>query len=432
MSTTRQPIRCLLLSLCLLALIWAPALPAATSADGVWTDFDETDFEPAGERRIIPAAYRTVRLDEFALLGILERAPNEDVADLEDSPAVLSLPLPGGGFGRFRIVESPVMAPELAAGFPEIRTYRGQGLDDLHASVRLDLTPHGFHAAILSPADSVSGGNVFIDPYSVGDTDHYLAYFTRDSRNPAAAEFRCGVTADAAGPLPIVDGEPGVPSGTELREYRLALAATGEYTIFHGGTVADGMAAIVTAMNRVNSVYEREVAIRMNLVPNNDLVVYTDPNADPYNNNDGFMMLGQNQANLDAVIGDANYDIGHVFSTGGGGIAQLRVPCRSGSKARGVTGLPAPVGDGFYIDYVAHEMGHQWGGPHTFNGSAGACSSQRSASSAYEPGSGSTIMAYAGICGSQNIQNRSDDYFHGISFDQIVAYSTTSSGDTCA
>ncbi|MCG8456421.1 MAG: M12 family metallo-peptidase, partial [Holophagales bacterium] len=425
---------------------FAAAYPAHASGDGLWTDLPAASLRGPDKADPSPVRFRALELDlallEDRLAGAPAEAPTEvlDPRALEAKVAaghvadtVLELPLPLGGFGRFRIVESPIMAPELAAKFPGIRTYRGIGLDEPAATARLDLTPAGFHAMVLSPR-----GDVYIDPYG-GDGDgptRYLSYLARDARRSGEA-FRCHLDSHRIPGAPLRDARPRAEakalSGSTLRTYRLAVAATGEYTAFHGGTVAQGQAAIVTAMNRVNGIYERDVAIRMVLVANNDQLVHTNGSTDPYSNNSGSTMLGQNQSNIDAVIGNANYDIGHVFSTGGGGIASLRVPCRSGSKARGVTGLGSPTGDPFWVDYVAHESGHQWGGNHTFNGSSGSCSGgNRNGSTAYEPGSGTTIQAYAGICSPQNVQNNSDDYFHGISLDEMIAYSTTGSGNNCA
>jgi len=237
--------------------------------------------------------------------------------------------MPDGSLARFHVVESPVMAPELAAKFPEIKTYSGRGVDDPMATVRFDVTPSGLHAQILSP-----GGAVYVEPQWRGDSQRHLSYFKRDYR-PVASGFQC-LARDDGEPLlqPAAVGGVASFSGATLRTFRLAVAATGEYTQFHGGTVAAGLAAIVTAINRVDGIYESELAMRLVLVANNDKIVFTNATTDPYTNMDLTAMPAQNQSTLDGLIGDANYDVGHVFSTVTGGFSAQPSPVRRGAKRK--------------------------------------------------------------------------------------------------
>jgi len=399
-----------------------------TAQSNLWTDISENQFDNVGERYIIPEVYRTLKLNLMQANSILKAAPMEFTVEAIEDRYIIELPMPDGSFQVFKFWESPTMEPDLQIQYPEIRTYTGQGIDDPYATLKFDLTPHGFHAQILSP-----NGRVFIDPHNKGDIQHYISYYTKDFYK-INAEFECQLFSDEnlIEELGYPSDELLTPSGPQLRTYRLAVAATGEYTAFYGGTVPLGLAAVVTSVNRVNGVYEKEVAVRMVLVANNNLIIYTNASTDPYSNTNGSTMLGQNISNLSAVIGNSNFDIGHVFSTGGGGVAYLGSVCTS-NKAGGVTGSSSPIGDAFDIDYVAHEMGHQFGGNHSFNGTTGSCSGgNRNASTAFEPGSGSTIMAYAGICSPQDLQAHSDAYFHIVNFDEIIAFTNSGTGNGCA
>jgi hypothetical protein len=342
----------------------------------------------------------------------LLEAPSQKAA----SVLVVALPAPDGGFDCFAVQESPVVAPALAVKFPFVKTYAGQGIDDPAATARLDLGLTGFHAQVLAPS-----GDWYIDPYFRLDQGVYVSYFERHLPN-THGRFIEGPTGDERAAAPQAAQRV---VGTQLRTYRLALAADGEYSQFHGGTVPLVHNALVTAVNRVTGIYERDLAIRLQLVANNDSLIYLNAGTDPYTNNNPSLLLSQNQSNVDSVIGNANYDIGHVFTTGGGGLAGLAVVGRTGQKAKGETGLASPVGDPFYVDYVSHEMGHQFGANHSFSGTRGSCAGNGNSSTAMEPGSGATIMAYAGICGNDNLQALGDDYFHAVSFDEIVAYTTT-------
>ena len=406
-----------------LVLLWILVGTQPGQASAAWKLAEVPAVAPTN-RWVNPEKSLTYELDAPSLRAQLPPAPQE-FAPASQTPVVISLPMPDGSFARFRVSESPVMAAELAAKFPEIKTYAGQGLDDASATVRFDVTPAGVHAQILSPQ-----GASYIDPEGRGGARRHVAYFKRDYRREAG-DFRC-FTQEAAGVFQPAAAITPAASGATLRTYRLAVAATGEYTQFHGGTVAAGLAAIVTAVNRVNGIFESELAIRLVLVANNDRLVFTNAATDPYSNNDLNAMLTQNQATIDSVIGGTNYDVGHVFCTADGGLTGLAgAACFDGVKARSVTGLPAPTGDPFYIDYVAHELGHQFGALHSFNGTGGICNGQRSEAQAFEPGSGSTLMSYAGICDADDLQAHSDPYFHSASYDAIQFYVTVGFGKDC-
>jgi hypothetical protein len=398
----------------------------SANAANYWNDIAESNIQSTGERVIKPLKFRALTLNISDIKSVLQSAPQEKNVRPSNSNSVISLPMPNGTYLRFKFVDSPIMEDGLAAQFPEIKTYLGQGIDDPYSSVRFDLTPLGFHAMIFSES-----GTVFIDPYAKGDNYNYISYFKSDfvTDKKMSCEVIDNWNTDNKKQAPY---NPDMLAEGQLRTYRTVVACTGEYAAYFGGTVNGAMAAIVVSMNRVDGVYENEVSVRMVLVSNNSSVVYTNSSTDPYTNNNGNTMLGQNQTTVDNIIGTANYDIGHVFSTGGGGVAYLGCVCQTGNKARGVTGSSAPVGDPYDIDYVAHEMGHQFGGNHTFNSTSSSCGGgNRNNNTAFEPGSGTTIMAYAGICPPDDIQPHSDPYFVAKNLDEIISYTTVGSGNSC-
>ncbi len=350
----------------------------------------------------------------------LSLAPAESRGDRSHT---IELPMPDGGIARFAVVESSIMEDALAAKFPEIKTYKLYGVDDPSASGRADITEKGFRAMLQTAA-----GRLFIDPVESTANQYHSRFRDNRVRQP----FSCGVNWTAGQTLdPAHFGLPRnarVPGNYQT--YRLAVSATQEYVdAVGGGKVGSTQNEIVTAVNRVNQIYERDLGIRLILVGNNDDLIEQNDSA-CFTNDDLFLLLLENQDWIDIVVGNANYDIGHVFSTSpSGGLAFIEGACNANFKAAGATGLSNPTGDIFYIDYVAHEIGHQLGADHTFNGSTGSCNGGRNGPTAYEPGSGTTIMAYAGICGAENLQTNSDATFHAASISQIDTY--TSAGGNC-
>jgi subtilisin-like proprotein convertase family protein len=373
---------------------------------------------PLMDRASMPLKYQLYSLELSALKNQLQSAPLDSSG--QNSNVILSFPNPDGGFDRYAFYESPIMEQGLADQFPDIKTYSAFGIDDRTASMRISITEFGLHSMTLSGTSS----SVFIDTYTK-DLNNFIVY--RKSDINASRIFQCEFNGDSNKTIDAITKNIMSLQKTNdstLRTYRLAVACTGEYAQFHGGTVASAQAAIVTTVNRVNLVYLRDLAVRLVLVANNTSIIYTDGTTDPFDNsNTNNALLGQSQTVITNMIGSANFDIGHTVSTGGGGVAGLGVVCINSQKARGITGSPAPVGDPFDIDYVAHEMGHQFGCNHTQNNNC-----QRNGATAVEPGSGSTIMAYAGIC-PPNVQNNSDSHFSFISLAEAQA---VLQGTTCA
>lgn len=392
-----------------------------------WKAIAESEIPTGGTRYIKPTKYQTFELNLESMAAKLAQVKRLDHPNY--IPITIQIPRPDGTLATFEVYENETMSIGLAEKFPEIRAFDGKSLDGTGEIAKFDLTPQGFHAMIMVPGAST----IFLDPYAhlSGDLKHYIVYDR--AHFESTDEFECHFENSAL--TEVKEGNEVTPvkslGNCTRRTYRLALNATGEYTTFHGGTVALAQAAQVTTMNRVNGVYMRDVAVTMTIVANNNLLIYTNAGTDPFTNGSPGTMINQSQTNCNTVIGAANYDIGHVFGTNSGGLAGLGVVCNNSNKGRGVTGSGAPVGDPFDIDYVAHEMGHQFSGNHTFSGSTGSCGGNGNAGTAVEPGSGSSIMAYAGICAPNDVQPNSDDHFVFASMQEIHTF-LAGGGNTCA
>jgi len=387
----------------------------------LWSKIDKTSItESLLKKESFISNYQTFKLNLENLKNQLNSIPK----GLAGKGKIIKFPDAKGNLQKYLVKETSLLHPELAVKFPAIKSYVGQGVNDKSSSIHFTVNILGLYAMILSSKK----GTMYIDPYTK-NRKSYMIYSKNDvstNRN-----FTCLTKKELVNNRSKNSNKNA--NDLKLRTFRLALATTEEYSNFHvnaaglgaGSTRNDSinvvMSAITVTMTRVNAVFERDVALTMQLVANNNQLLFleTDSGNDPYSNDDGLAMLTENKAVINNSIGVANYDIGHVFSTGGGGVAFLGSSCGT-SKAGGVTGSNAPVGDSFDVDFVAHEMGHQYGANHTFNGTASNCGGgNRNAATAVEPGSGSTIMAYAGICSPQNVQSNSDAYFHNVSIQEM-------------
>lgn len=355
--------------------------------------------------------YEIYQLNVQAFKQSLANAPLRD--GNQTSNISISVPNEYGKMESFRILEAPVFDEELSAQYPEIKSY--VGVSDTGTRLRMSVSPAGVQT-MISYLDKPT---VFMQPVN-GDEQKYIVYNRLAKGDKNTEDFHCTTldefSREASGDTSLYSRDA---NDQLLRKFRLAMSVTGEYTQYFGGTVPQALAAINASITRVNEVFETDMAVTFVVIANTTSVIYTNANTDPYSPASQMgNWNGQLQSTLTSVIGEANYDIGHLFGrTGGGGNAGcIGCVCVNNQKGSGITS-PAdgiPQGDTFDIDYVAHEIGHQMGANHTF-----AFGTEGTNVNA-EPGSGTTIMGYAGITGPDDVQAHSDPYFHYHSINQIL------------
>lgn len=409
---------------------------------------------------------RYLRMNRPAMAALLAQAPAESPGMSDDRRVELPLPMPDGSSLRFRIVESSILEPALAAKYPEIRTFSGDSIDEPGVTMRCDLTPQGFHATILLQERSVSIHEEIPGQEMVGrsdgggaiagrvpePTDRYVSYYGTsaigdaesivcDVRNIADEPGVVGQQAVPTGLLDYLQTEIAGTSavnyqtGGTLRTFRLAMAANWEYcNTFGGGTNAGTVASMVTWLNGVNTVYEREIAVRLQLIDASTILYSTERGftsaSDPFTNGNTGTMLGQ-LGPVMAGLGATKFDVGHVLGTGGAGVAYVGVVCRESTisggpvKGLGVSLVGGSLGNSGGMYVLTHELGHQFGASHSFNGTSGNCGgANRTGNSAFEPGSGVTIMSYAGGCTTDNLATSTSGNFrfHVMSLRQMLAH----------
>lgn len=363
----------------------------------------------------------TVNPSERYFSADIQKAQKDLMAvALNDSSIRISLPTLSGKFVQFSISHDSIMAQALQEKFPSIRSFAGYEVGNSSNKGRFDIGPNGVHGVYY-----INGERLYLDPADSG----ILKLYKKTARQQAWSDEVLTPELDA---LTLKNTQPRGPligngGNVDFVTYRLAVTTSDEYTAFFGGKVG-AMNGIVTTINRVNQVFKTDLAVKLELIANNDALIF-EAN-DPYDNGNADDTLGVVQTQIDTIIGTANYDVGHLMATAGAGLAGLGVVCSEGAKAWGMTGISTPQGDAYDVDYVAHEIGHQFGANHTYNGSSGSCNT-RVGSAAYEPGSGITIMSYAGICGDDNLAQNSIAMFHSHSIDEMNTHLTTGSGSTC-
>lgn len=400
--------------------------------------------------------YRALSADFLSIKSLLIPLSNGN-----SNTQIIDIPLPDGEMASYLFTYSPIGSQAFQDNNPDLLAFQGVDINKPNNVGRFDISPTGFRGFFHH-----NGMLVVIDPIYKNNLKQYGSYY---AQNATPLNNLANKTYNKYNPIENMDTASDRiqnslkyrgQSSLQLRTYRLALSTSFGYSKYHGDANNDDiidtnavMAELHTLVNRVNMVYQRDLGIRLEMIAAQTNLIATDVTsdlgaavlADTTNYRNGLSpnnLMTENQGFIDFLVGSDNYDIGHHVSTGDynnnntfsqiGGVAISPSVCSNNVKAQGYTAVPQPENDLFYIDYVAHEIGHQFDASHTFNGSTSSCSNgNRDQSTAYEPGSGSTIMGYAGICGAENLQTNTDAYFHAASIAEITEYITNGSGASC-
>jgi subtilisin-like proprotein convertase family protein len=387
------------------------------------------------KRILIPTHFQTFKLDYEGLKTALTDAPMEFTAAARAKKLQIEFPQADGSMETFAICESPVMHPDLMVKYPSIRTYSGISTTNASKTIRFTISPRG----LKSHTYRADTGVDYVEPYAFGQTQFYMAY----DRVDYPAELRLNlpvINLDEANevkddedrfvPIDASEDRGSAIVPVNLKKYRYAVTCTGEFAQDNGGTKELVLAKIVEVNNQLSGIFERDIHVRLQLIALEDALIFLDPNSDPFSGDEVGFYLDQNPGVLNSIISLAGYDLGHNYCRylGGSAAGVAGGNACSNGKGRGSSSGNGDYGD-YFISVVGQEVGHQMSGGHTWNRCGGG--GGRVGNTAYEPGSGTTIMSYAGSCGSDNVQGYSDLYFHTGSVEEIVYFYENGPGNNC-
>lgn len=415
MQTVATPLRYVrnviyTLLLCLLAQI-------SLLAQEHRSPFKLTTFESNTEvvRSVpLPNRFTSYQLDIDKFKEVLSNAPKR----FETATSTLHIKLPqyDGSIGNFQVWESPVLSEQLGKKYSTFHSYYIQDANNPEMAGRIDIINQGVFIYI----NNTVIGNTYLEPYNSNKPTQYISYQAKDlGTEEQHADFSCGTERhEHELKEQISRTVTNLNPDCQLRRYRLAVSATGEYTQWYGGQVSDAMGKLMVLVSRTNFVFERAMSITFEVIDNNDALIFTNPETDPFNNEDKFDLMHENHTITNDIIGTENYDLGIVVGIVGGGVANIQSVCvdtNKGQASAGSTWYP----EGYPLEATfIHEIGHKFGASHSFNN---YCGGSRTSATAYEPGSGSSLMSYAGAC-APSITYPRDFYFHPANVEQISDY----------